>query len=171
MPQIFSAEAFERILFPMHQEVYAGIEMMLQRLEADRPGFLKSLERLYAHANALPPGHRIDVTVLDGAVRPDDDIRIEVDCPDLKKLRKCTGAQIRNVPHAALWRGRLSGMPPDHQPAERATSPDLHGAAGLCATAVRAGDLPGRSIPGLPASAVPDGGDAHGLGREPRCPQ
>jgi len=87
----FSPEAFEHLLFPLHQDVYRGIENGFLTLEQENPGLLQGLIDLYALASTTSTSELFEMPSYFKTMGvPVFDLVIKIDETDLDKIKSTT---------------------------------------------------------------------------------
>ena len=105
MSVLFSARAFEHLLFALNPRFYAAIEDGLRRIEAVTPGALAgavALSRLARTRSAKAPIDRREL----GSLRlPSHDIKIDIPWTGTGQIRKVTEGRLAVLPHG-LWQAQ-----------------------------------------------------------------
>ncbi|OSP53724.1 hypothetical protein [Pseudoruegeria sp. SK021] len=109
MPACFSLTAFERLLFPLHRSIYAGIEKNLRLMEAVQPGLLAGASKFARVTNALGTQDAIDPASLAGMTLPAYDLRVIIAADGSQPLRRVLNHQIEILPHHDRPFSRYSG--------------------------------------------------------------
>lgn len=102
--KIFSAKAFEHLLFGLHRSAYEEIDRQLQGLEERYPGGMADLCKAF-DLNFANPTSQGAILVDDALVhgRPTFDIHLYVDESEMKRVRKCEQVAVKIVSQSIEW--------------------------------------------------------------------
>lgn len=107
----FSNKAFEKLLFPLHVNVYKGIEKAFVQIAAQCPGIVEHWCSLFDLVFATPTTEQVNIPAkLRGQSPPQFDIHIDIKEKDLKTLHKTQNYATRIIQHESSYAGKGSHL-------------------------------------------------------------